>query len=221
MTARHSLLLTPARRKRTHLDTAHEQLHGSSIQIDLVTWEEVGSLCTRLATQVSDQRLSIHLGTFAELIAQRIGEMERPFTLEEAALLADPLVARAIVRARSVVDKTKERLELQGYKAEDDYGTLLHGYYLSRGGNTWWYGVWIEAWTLVGETPIFLELRGWPEGAPGAILESLPQPENVETDKKSCVVPLGIREQVDLYDLAKEHAAIIDEFCQLYPESGE
>jgi len=201
---------------------AHEQLQGSGIPIHLVTWEEVGSLCTHLVTQVSDQRLSIHLGTFAELIAQKIGEIERPFTLEETALLADPLVARAILRARSVVDKTKERLELLGYNVWDDHGSIFHGYRLSHEGNEWWYGVWINAWPLVGETPIFFELRGWPEGVPVAIPESLPQPEIVETlPNKTCVVPLGIREQVDLEVLAKEHAEIIDKFCRMYPESGE
>ena len=212
-------LLIPARGRHTHLDIARQQLQNSGIDIHPVTWEEVGSLCTRLVTQVSDQRLSVHLGTFAELIAQRIGEPERPFTSEETALLADPLVARAIVRARAVVEKTKERLSLREYTAKAAHGTIFDGYNLSHGGRGWWYGVWLSAWAFVGETPIFLELLGWPQGAPVAVLETLPQPEIVET-LHTCVVPLGIREQVDLDDLAAEHAAIIEQFCQMYSQSG-
>lgn len=185
-----------------------------------IAWEHVAIFCQALEARVHEKRLSIHLGEFAEIIVYRIGEPHRPFTSEECLLLEDPLVPRAIARARTLVDRTTGILSPRGFAFSNSNGYLYEGYTLKYSGLTWWYGVWIEAWAKVGASPIFLQLSGYANQSVPPILEKLPQPITIQLGNLEQVVPLPIRDDVEIDVLAAEQAEIVFCYATALQESG-
>jgi len=184
-----------------------------------IAWEQIATLFQTL--DANDPRLNLHLREFSEIILYRLGEPTRPFTVEECKLLDDPLVARSLHRARLLIEHVKQILSNQGFSFKDSRGFLYDGYGVAFEGRTWWYGIWIDAWAKLGLSPIFLQLLGLTNRVVPLIPEGLPSPVSVQFGKlEEQVVPLPIRDAVELESLAREQANIILRYTTELPESG-
>lgn len=216
-------LLAPQRHASGIAQSAQRELSEAGLghlQPVIVTWEQVATLFQRLEAQGDDPRLSLHLGEFAEIVFYRLGEPLRPFTLEECRLLEDPLAANAIRSARLLVDRATQVLSRRGFSFTASRGFLYEGYGAKYGGRTWWYGVWIDAWAKVGFSPIFLQLLGFTNRPVPPTPQGLPGPVSVQFGNAEHVIPLAIRDGVELEVLALEHADIIWRYATQLPESG-
>jgi hypothetical protein len=188
-----------------------------------VSWEQIATLFQELQGQTNDSRLAVHLEQFAKIVFHRLEELSRPFTLEESQLLEDPLSARAIRRAKLVVDKTREQLiTLRGFTCTADAGSEYDGHWVKYGARGWWYGIWTVAWDKVGRSPIFLQLSGLANRPLPSVREGLANPVEIQLGRRTdWVVPLVIREGVEPETLASEHAETIRRYAMELPESGE
>ena len=216
-------VLTPQRHATGIVASGYEVLQAANLSKwhpRAVTWEQVAGLCKELAPRSNDPRLALHLQEFAEVVFHRLGEPFRPFTGEEAILLEDPLVARAICRARLLVDRVCQILSGRGFTFSSSKGFLWDGFTAKFQGRTWWYGVWIDVWAKVGSSPIFIQLGGFSGRSVPPIPEGLPAPVAVQFGNLEQVVPLPLRDGVDIEELALEQADIMWRYANELPESG-
>lgn len=197
-----------------------------SLEIHLITWESIASLFNTISqsSKVSDPRLVFYLNEFVELVTHRLGEAERPYTAEEVKLLYDTSVGRIIMRASTIVQKTGRTLfrnATDQFDIKDSTGPDFDGYNIRSTNRKWWFGVWISVWANLGEGPIFLQLPGFSGRALPDIPSELPGPmEYKAATSTGFVVPLRIRAQIQLDQLAEEHANIIRRYYLEFPESG-
>lgn len=188
-----------------------------------ITWEAVARLFQELQSETSDPRLAVYLQDFAEIVFHRLGEPSRPFTLEEVQLLESALTARALRRAKDVANRAAEQLLtlLQGATCNPSYGVEYDGYWLKYGGRGWWFGIWMAAWAKVGQSPSFLHLNGFDNRSLPVLPDGLSNPVEAQLGNRGqWVIPLVIRDGVDLETLAREHADIIRKYVTETPESG-
>ena len=185
-----------------------------------ITWEEIAVLFQGLEGAVDDQRLALHLREFAEVVFFRLGEPSRPFTIEECRMLEDPLAGKALRRARTLVEQVTKLLESRGVTFSTSRGFLYEGYGAKYNGRYWWYGIWIDAWEKIGGSPICFQLSGFTNRPQSVVLEGLPQPLAVQIDDAEQVVPLPVRDGVELDVLAAEQAEIVWRYMTELPQSG-
>ncbi|MBZ4414700.1 PD-(D/E)XK nuclease family protein [Myxococcus sp. XM-1-1-1] len=224
----HLFLLAPSQSSRGLMQTALQQLSQAAVtsaELSVLDWEKVAEVLAKTSEQVSSLRLRVYLHDFKELVAYRMGEPERPFTREEAQLLGDPLVARALLRARRLIGRIVSTLEEQNggmIKSRRYAGPEWDGYVLRALGRWWWFGFWPDAWATAGESALVLQVPGFREQHFGDLPAGFMQPLKCRTSKNETwwVVPLVLREQVDLDILVAEHAATISAWMNGFPESG-
>jgi hypothetical protein len=185
-----------------------------------ISWEQIGTLCKSLEADVGDRRLALHLEEFAEIITYRLGELSRPFTAEECRLLEDPLVARAIRQSRMLVTRVTNVLSGQGVTFNPSTGFLWDGYNAKYGGRSWWYGLWIDAWAKVGISPVFLQLSGLEDRSIPPVPEGLPTPVPVQFGRLQYLVPMPLRDGVEIDLLAAEHSNVFWRYVTEVPQSG-
>lgn len=219
--------LVPAKGASFLLGEACSQIASAGLagnEPKLIRWEDIAAFCQRLARTVQDRRLSVHLEDFADLVECRIGPAERPFTAEEAQLLADPLVALALARARSLTPRIVGLLPRDGASGIQTVaasGPRWDGFTLRRDGRWWWIGLWMDVWANIGESPLVLQLPGLQSDSLRTLPESLPLPvPSPDLDNPGFILPLSLRPQIELDRLAEEHAQVVKSYCLEVTESG-
>jgi hypothetical protein len=216
-------VVVPQRHMPGILQTAERELSEAGLSRwypKPISWEQIGALCTSLEPDIGDRRLALHLAEFADLISFRLGEPSRPFTAEECLLLEDPLVARSIRRARILVGRVTEMLSTKGFSFTVSNGLLWDGYMAKYNGRSWWYGVWIDAWAKVGVSPIFLQLSGLEDRPIPPLPEGLRIPVPVQFAKLQHLVPLSLRDGVEIDVLADEQANVLWRYATEAPQTG-
>ncbi|WP_395843694.1 hypothetical protein [Archangium violaceum] len=224
----HLFLIAPSQSSRGLLQTALQQLNQeavTTVDIGVLDWEKIADVLARASEQVSAPRLRVYLQDFKELVVCRMGEGGRPFTREEALLLGDPLVARALLRARRLVGPIVANLEgLHGgeLKYRRRAGPEWDGYELRMEDRWWWLGFWPDAWATAGESALFLQLPGFREQDFGRLPSNLMQPLRYLAPNKVTwwLIPLLLREQIELEVLVAEHASMVSDWLKGFPDSG-
>jgi len=185
-----------------------------------IQWEEVASLFSEIAAGTADPRLRLFLLEFSGLVVDRFGEVQRPFTAEEAALVHDRLAGGTMVRCLEIVQHTRQVL------AQDSHNKLTHqaamgwqGFGLKRGDRAWWFGYWPAAWAGGSGSALVLHLRAFLQQTRPPIPEDLPQPIWISTNVGH-VVPLPVSAGVELGTLAETHASTIAAYALRVPSSG-
>jgi hypothetical protein len=219
-------LLAPRQSASGLLQLARQHMSAGGLRkVDIIEWERVGETLGKFSESASTPRLRFYLQDFAELIERRLGGVARPFTPEEAQLLSDPLVARALLGTRDLVNRIASILhEKHGEELQvgrPSYGPGWDGFILRSGGRWWWFGLWLDAWSTAGESAVFLQLPGFREQDRGRLPAGFMHPLEYKTPRKAgWVVPLEIRGQIELDTLAVEHSSAVYAWLKHFPESG-
>ena len=216
-------LLCPARVAGGQQREGGASLADGEIELPVITWERVADLCSRIAADVSDKRLAVHLEEFSLLVDNRIGTLARPFTAEEMAILDDPLAPQLLARLRSLVQLVRDSLlreEGDAFTVSTSTGIAFDGYTLKRDGRWWWFGFWPGAWLSVG-SPLVFQTPGFRDRVPPHLPNGLVAPIAYSSPTSNGhAVPLSLRADVELEQLAEEYAAVIRRYCHDVPGSG-
>ena len=217
-------LITPAVAETGLLETGAEQLATagiSEVELAALTSEAIGALASAHSESLPPGRLRTHLEDFASLVRQRLGDDHTPFSSEEAAALGDPLVARALVRVRTVVDAISRALKSRDktIRISRSRGVGFDGLTLTRAGRYWWVGLWVDAWASAGTSPVQLQLYGLAEGDETVFPGLLPHVRYTAATSNGRCVPLRIPEGLSPQEVALLHADVIQAYLK-HPKSG-
>lgn len=178
----------------------------------VISWEAVARFCRSESSAHPGTRVGFYLEDFASLIEYRLGGLPRPLTADEAELLADPLVARAVNAARLAVAELVAALgkDPKVVVGRTNAGGGYEGYTLRHNGKAWWFGFWPSAWPSVGRSPVMLQLHGVDADGRPPVLEGLEPAVRFSADgRRGWVVPLVLRPGVDPSELAAAHAQTV------------
>ncbi len=227
----HLFLLAPSYSARGLLQTAHAQLgHATmtTLGVRVLVWEKVAEVLGRISEHATSPRLQIYLQDFRALVTYYMGEMTPPFNEEEILLLRNPLVARAMLNARSLVGRIASVIQekyggVMEVTSDRATGPRWDGRNLNAVNRWWWFGFWPDAWASAGGSALFLQLPGFREQDGEQLPSSLTRPLQYRTshNETGWVVPLELRENVELAELAAEHAATIHAWVKEFPASGK
>jgi hypothetical protein len=183
-----------------------------------IAWEQIAIEFAALAKDVEtqDPKLALHLDGFAGLVLYKFGELERPFTREETGLLQEATVPGVLSVAIRLMDKTRDALLALGFDIAVSNGRNFFGYNINRAGKNWWYGIWVDAWQQVGQSPLFLQFPDLAAKPPPTLPPDLEPLIAAKLDPARLayyIVPLPLRPDVEMSRLADEHAALINRYC--------